>query len=588
MVVRIALALLALLGAGCARSEVCVYVVRPALTNMPILADEPLPSQVRAEDTVRLTACRGEYESASFLVTTDATLHNLRVRATGLEAVADLDICYVQELWQAVCWDKLMMPAALVHDLSMIEVTDDIPQWVLDREQVPTGTPDHMKTAAQYREGQRGVNRLRKPFIDPPTLVPADITGRQQYWLTMRVHDDAAAGDYAGTISIEADNAPAETLALRLRVLPFALLDPPQEFSLYYPTYIEGAIPEGHSAKRGERTDAQMLRDFRDMRAHGCNPCLYQNITLRADGGLDTTLLDRVLDLREQAGMPRGMLWLPDGPVHISDQEPTPERLADNTRWARMVLDWAHARGYADVGFMGCDEWSGERLAATRPWLQAIRDGGALTWVACYPGFLACVGDALSVPIVQHPSAVANDNEQWSMDTRTYLTRPDLRSGWDVRAWLAPEYQAIVAQVHADGNRIFCYMDPWGGQPLPEDHRRCRGVGLALAGLDGTMTWAYTGYAAPLVAYDPTPGAENAVSPGGHGFIVASEGGPVGSLQWEGYREGYDDARYLATLAALDGGAWFASLSPDYLATVDLDELRARMVRRILAGGEGE
>ena len=70
----------------------------------------------------------------------------------------------------------------------------------------------------------------------------------------------------------------------------------------------------------------------------------------------------------------------------------------------------------------------------------------------------------------------------------------------------------------------------------------------------------------------------------------------VDTLHWEGYREGYDDLRYLATLEKLiqkakrlDGpvgetarGAelWTRRIDPE---TTPLDEIRAEMIERILA-----
>ena len=72
--------------------------------------------------------------------------------------------------------------------------------------------------------------------------------------------------------------------------------------------------------------------------------------------------------------------------------------------------------------------------------------------------------------------------------------------------------------------------------------------------------------------------------------------GVIPTIQWEGYREGYDDLRYLATLAnliekakRLDGAAgetarsahlWTLRIDPE---ATPLDEIRAGIIERILA-----
>ena len=75
-------------------------------------------------------------------------------------------------------------------------------------------------------------------------------------------------------------------------------------------------------------------------------------------------------------------------------------------------------------------------------------------------------------------------------------------------------------------------------------------------------------------------------------FVWRAKDGVLDTLAWEAYREGYDDARYLATLLdalreaeekgkhdvlVFDTRAWFKSLS----INADLNAWRQEMVRRI-------
>ena len=106
--------------------------------------------------------------------------------------------------------------------------------------------------------------------------------------------------------------------------------------------------------------------------------------------------------------------------------------------------------------------------------------------------------------------------------------------------------QAEIAGSHGYGYKVFSYMDPMPGYGNPEDHRRFRGLGLWQANLDGTMNWAYTHIYDNDVVYDegdPLPRLE-------YSFVLRGEEAPFDTLAFEGFREGVDDARYLATLLA--------------------------------------
>ena len=71
--------------AGCAiGADYDVYIVSPAVTNHVIQKDGPLPPVCKAEKTIELAACRGEYEPASFVVDTAAPLEAVRIEVGQL------------------------------------------------------------------------------------------------------------------------------------------------------------------------------------------------------------------------------------------------------------------------------------------------------------------------------------------------------------------------------------------------------------------------------------------------------------------------------------------------------------------------
>ena len=168
---------------------------------------------------------------------------------------------------------------------------------------------------------------------------------------------------------------------------------------------------------------------------------------------------------------------------------------------------------------------------------------------------------------------------------------PERTPNWDPEILLTPEYQRMIKAAHRNGNKIFTYFDPQGGQPFPEYHRRHRGLGLWKTGLDGTMTWAYVHIWSRTIRPDDPEIKGNGVGIGGNSFVLRGPQGPLDTLSWEGYREGYDDARYLATLQNALAKAKAAGKQTELVAQTqrwldsitvdaDLDAWRREMARR--------
>ena len=86
--------------------------------------------------------------------------------------------------------------------------------------------PKRIRHNPHYRIHPALILPLRPTFIGESTC--------KQFWATVFVREDAAAGIYEGTIRISSLDAPPSTLRLRLRVLPFKLMEPPFERYLYF------------------------------------------------------------------------------------------------------------------------------------------------------------------------------------------------------------------------------------------------------------------------------------------------------------------------------------------------------------------
>jgi len=292
--------------------EYRTYVIRPPINNDPILADEALPVQCRDETVMKVTCARGEYEPASFLVETDKPLRQVMVKVGPLKGAAGtlkgktVDVRIAQKLYMSVTWTRETFPWVLVHDPGMIKIIDHTPKYFRELKKAPIGSDGKEVSLAEYKAGHSKMNVLAKELIDTDTLQPGDIEDFRQFWLTVHVPAGAKSGTYRGEVTITAAGAEATVLRLAVTVPTFDLLAPAFEYSVYYPTLMAGG---GSSARHNAITEAQYVAECRNMAEHGCmNPCIYRGPEQDETGKIHFTLLSRILDLREKAGMHKGVM----------------------------------------------------------------------------------------------------------------------------------------------------------------------------------------------------------------------------------------------------------------------------------------
>lgn len=528
----------AMLATACAQADepYAVRIVDPPLSNHAIRPDAPLPKTCRTGNRLELMAARGEYEPASFVIDAARPLQQVHVVASdlrgpgGVITAAAIDLRVVAPVFRYTSDFPIVMNWVLVHDPKLIEVRDE-PQ---SRSQQPDAPP----VSLAYTK----TNYFTREPIDADFLQPADIARQQQFWLTIHVPKDARPGLYRGQLTITAKNQPNRSLDVQLTVPDFGLADPEFEYSIYHPAWLIGDLPVDNPQGYAVLTADEYRVDLQNMVAHGCrNPVIYPQAKAKVDGTLDFTQLEIVLNAREQVGMPKDRLFLLGaGPVN-SSQKIEAEQYALNVWHVKEFVEYLHQRGYGDVHLMGADEATGAALMAQRDAWQSIHEGGARIFVAHYAGYTEGIGDLLNVPIMLHPMHALTDRHSLMPAAKFLAMPPEVREGLDVNLLLKPDVQDKIKRVHRAGHRVYTYMDPCGGHVWVEHHRRMRGLGLWKAQLDGTMTWAYTHINQPRYR---EAGPFNVAI----GFVLRGKNESFDTLSWEAYREGYDDARYLATL----------------------------------------
>ncbi len=520
-----------------------------AITDRRIMP-APEPPE-RAGGTIRMRACPGETEPASFVVyplgeemTVLPELGDLDGPGLGLRA-RHFDIHAIKRWYQAGEGGtrfpfkeegvRALVPELLLHDDTLVKVDHRERENYLklrrdDGEEYIWISFPRGEDAPWGPEGR--ANLTDEPVYDldalQPVTVPADTA--KQFWLTARVPSYAPPGTYRGEIAIRSGDEVVDTLDLELEVLPFELAENPLESSVYFHWGIE-LIDEPGSLKFNRRSPSQYRAELENLLEHGVdNPTMgvpYES------GDLPLALM-----LREQVGMASDHLYYLKARASMA-----PEK-------AEEIIDLAKQFGFEDAYFYGRDEAKGEALRRQREQWERLHEVGGKVFVAgqhhhSFPE----VGDIQDL-LVSHGDL-----------------KPEAAEAW-----------------HSEGHKIFSYANPQSGLEEPERYRRNFGLALAAAGYDGGMTYIY------YHGWNDFSGDRYRQ----HNFIYPTMEGCIDTVQWEGYREGIDDLRYLGTLQhaiakAREAGGGRAKLADEAQRFIDqmdvsgdLYELRDQMIEWIL------
>jgi hypothetical protein len=413
-------------------SDLQVQMVPPASTIM-VLPNEPVTHGWQS-DQINIVACRGEFEPASFVITPNRDIDELRITAGPLTgpggsiAESNVDIKYVKcwyqgsGAWKNIDDDgetRVLTPELLLNDDQLIKVDYE-------------AKTNHMRGFAASPRAYRNVSEAKPNFkADPseafpvrdarklqPTSLPAE--QNKQIWLTVRVPDDAKPGLYTGQIQIHQGTQPLATLTLNLRVLPFDLLPP------YYLTSIFHRNP---SPFRGLRAyDAEI----KNLVAHGvASPLMY-----------GSTLAQQ--KIRQRYGIAKGPF------LGIYGDSSSPQA-------ARAEVEKMKAFGYSDVYFNSIDEASGDRLLSQIPQWQNAHAGGALNFATGGRyNYFDQVGEYVDMFICSGQPT------------------PEEAAKW-----------------HSIGHKVLSYAHPFCGVEDPELFRRTQGLVHWAANYDGFCNYAY-------------------------------------------------------------------------------------------------
>lgn len=527
------------------------YTVPNVTGNGERILPGSVPLLGENSNMLSMRSCRGEYEPASFALHAYRHVGEVRVRVSPLKGHKGVIPAAHVDVRLVKCWYQHGVEC--VGGLHRKVLTPEL--LLYDNDLVQVDYVGRMTIFGDPRERRDAKHLL-------PVNVPAGTT--QQFWVTVHVPEDAEPGLYTGTIKVALGNAAPQWLTLKVTVLPFNLADP----SLLYAIYHYGHLNDGEPTTGfSEQTPAQLAAHYTNMKAHGIS-CPE----IRAP--FDEEKLTRMFEIREQAGLDMKTLLYTGIGVGRTEPEDIPALQARLTQF----MDFARGFGFEDIYFYGQDEATGERLKAERPAWEAAHEVGAKIWVSCGPDFYPLVGDLLDMPNI-HGSVAHN-----------------------------------VEDIHQFGYKMLNYMNPQCGTERADVYRQNYGLYLWKTGFDGACDFAYqvdfgTGGWLNEAGWDDF-NTDPSQRYRDHNMIYSTLDGVIDTIQWEGFREGVDDVRYLTTLQNLierakasekpaarqlaeECESWVTSLpistvklyeysAPGSTPPGDLDAVRTQMIDKIL------
>jgi hypothetical protein len=524
------------------------YVVNPISGTeiLPTTSINATPSNI-----IKLHACRNQYQSASFVIRAEKNLKSFWAMPGNLSDGTNTIPASAVDIRVVKCWyqsgprdiiirqpGRYLTPELLLKNDGLVRV-DTIAQHNYLR----------LRGGGEIciSDETQATPELIQP-TDTFTLQPLSISAdtNKQFWITLHVPNDAVPGTYKGRIFLTADGIPPHYIDLELLVHPFTLEQPNLIYGLVYYAATHTDFPNG-TIGHGWKSVQQYTAEMTDMAQHGIYYPWFACYPKNPKVGFDTDL-----NIREAAGLPKDFIQ-PYAGVPGPPAPQTKAELDAYRAFIRSIKARVESHGYAKMYCSGIDEGQAKILPTEFPAFEAIHEEGCYVWIGTNV-------DNKPFEIVGKYVDVAN------------------------YAWAPNKKEA--AKWHSVGAKIFNYANPQTANENPYTYRRNYGWLLFVNNYDGCQTCAYQGNIQGQHIWNDFAGIP-IKGYRGHNLTYPTTNGVIDTIQYEGFREGINDMRYLATLQgairdyakskpalATAAQAWINSVSPND----NLDAVRLKMV----------
>lgn len=361
-----------------------------------------------------------------------------------------------------------------------------------------------------------------------PRWEPLDIPAGElrEVWLSFDLPEKLPAGIYTGNVTIS-HAAGKVAVPLKLEVLPIRLVEHPhKKLGCYY------------RMSRVMSDKARVLRELRDMRAHGLRN-LFTGVAIRYDhdGTADFSDIREALGLLREAGFQGATAIFGSGLQSLEKTLEETAFLRAAKRAAQQFAELQRATKDFRLVLTHLDEVFGSRELLE----QYIRLSKAVRQVP-------------EVPLYITFHTRGEKAEEWRKELDPFV---DLRCnhGYTFEHWLADGHtmDEYEAELRASGDEAWFYHNARGPWWTPEWSRIINGIYLWASPFTTHCPWIYQAYHEN--PFDDTDGPATRGHDFGLSFPgIADPADLIPTRCYEAMREGGDDLRYIATLErAIDG-----------------------------------
>lgn len=470
-----------------------VLVIPEPITNYKILPfTEKIENAVKS-DTISITAAKDSYEPASFVIRSgDVDLKNVMIEISDLKAeIKGQDGKIKTAIIPKENVDVRVVKCWYQAGDHLYDTKNKMlkPELLLHDDDIVRVDYENQVNLLKNYERIQDSEKL-KPFIIPKKK-------NKQIWLTANITKKKLQGMYKGNIKIVVGKN-IKKLNFEIEILPFILPDPMLDYVLYYEGYLSEEKEFYPEARR--KTEKQMMLELKDMKEHGLtNATVWHQVSDdKSKWDDDWKILKRTLDVRKNVS------WGSKPLLYLDWKMIFKEDLINYKKKVESIIAIAKSYGINDIYIYGADEKKGADLYSLRPIYKTVHEAGAKNFVACMKDFLIYIPDLLDLPVL------------WSEQNKYFM---NILKKLGIKAWR--------------------YSNPQAGLEDPDTYRSNYGIKLLVNGFAGACNYQYQRGAWNDFA-DPN-GRMNTMA-----YPTVSN--PVPTKQWEGWREGVDDIRYLTLL----------------------------------------
>ncbi|NGZ08418.1 MAG: hypothetical protein CV088_03405 [Nitrospira sp. LK70] len=477
-----------------------LLIVDDPISDTHILPfSDPVPN-VRPGNDLALVAARGEVESGSFVLRSGSNpLRRVTVEVDDLISISGQEQIEATSIDVSVvkCWFQ----AGGTIDRTVGGTKRLVPELLLHNPELVQVDYEHQVNLVKNLPSIEDSERL--VVFDQPKQF------NQQFWITLHVPKQALPGFYTSKVRLSFDvssRRETQQFTLQLQVLPFELPEPIIDYAMFYKGQLNSLAATQVSIYN--KSPGQMLAEFRDMREHGLtNVAIEDDISSTGPTANSIKKMKQTVALMREAGFNNTRMLYVDWELWASDNR------SHYTRKLRDLLTIAKQKGFNELFAYNRDEQEAEALLKGRLSFETAHAEGVKNFVATSGKSILKLAGLLDVIV---------------------LRRKDWRD------------TDLARQV---GMESWAYADPQGGEERPFTYRSIYGVRLWAEGFDGACEYTYQS-ATRKERTGWNDWGHDRWRP--HTMSYATRTRPIRTLQWEGWREGVDDVRYLTMLLKFD------------------------------------